>query len=159
MSETMYETILVPLDGSRRAEAILPHVEEMAANYGSAVVFLRVFEIPHITPIMSIDQEQFGALPHMTPEELQALVEEAENYLRDVCHRLTGCGINGRFRIEYGPIAATIINTAEQENADLIAMASHGSSGLEGVYYGSVAAGVLQRVDRPLLIVRAYETE
>jgi nucleotide-binding universal stress UspA family protein len=95
----------------------------------------------------------------MTPEELQALVEQAENYLRGVCQRLTGCGINGRFRIEYGPVAATIINTAEQENADLIAMASHGSSGVEGVYYGSVAAGVLQRVDRPLLIVRAYDGE
>jgi nucleotide-binding universal stress UspA family protein len=44
---------------------------------------------------------------------------------------------------------------ARQEDASLIAMASHGRGGLSDVYYGSVAAGVLQRIDRPLLIVRA----
>lgn len=155
----MYKTILVPLDGSKRAEAILPHVEEMAAHYGSAVVFLRVFEIPHMTPIMPVGEEEYSALPHLDQEHLQSLVTEAENYLRGVCHKVTDHGISARFRVEYGPIAATILNTAVEEKADLIAMASHGSSGLEGVYYGSVAAGVLQRVDRPLLIVRAYESE
>mgnify|MGYP001816612791 FL=1 len=155
----MYETILVPLDGSQLAEAILPHVEEMAAHYGSSVVFLRVFEIPHITPIMAVSAEEYEALPHLTREQLQGLVTDAQNYLRGVCKQMTDRGISGRFRVEYGPVAATILNTAVEENADLIAMASHGSSGLEGVYYGSVAAGVLQRVDRPLLIVRAYDVE
>jgi nucleotide-binding universal stress UspA family protein len=155
----MYETILVPLDGSKRAEAILPHVEEMAAHYGSAVVFLRVFEIPHITPIMAVDDEEYEALPHLSREQLQVLVADAQNYLGGVCKQMTDHGISGRFRVEYGPVAATILNTAVHEDADLIAMASHGSSGLEGVYYGSVAAGVLQRVDRPLLIVRAYDVE
>jgi len=155
----MYKTILVPLDGSKRAEAILPHVKDMATHYGSAIVFLRVFEIPHISSFVSTTEDQFQAIPHLSEEQLQALAEEAEEYLRGICKQITGCGIEGRFRVEYGPIAATIINTAEEENADLIAMASHGSSGIEGVYYGSVAAGVLQRVDRPLLIVRAYESE
>ena len=155
----MYETILVPLDGSERAEAILPHVEEMAAHYGSSVIFLRVFEIPHITPIMRVADEEYEALPHLSREQLQNLVTDAQNYLRRVCKQMTDHGISGRFRVEFGPVAATIINTAAQENADLIAMASHGSSGLEGVYYGSVAAGVLQRVDRPLLIVRAYDID
>lgn len=155
----MYKTILVPLDGSKRAEAILPHVKEMAAFHGSSVVFLRVFEIPHITPVMAVSNEEYEALPHLSREELIGLVEEAQNYLRGICKEMTDHGISGRFRVEYGPVAATIINTAAQENADLIAMASHGSSGLQGVYYGSVAAGVLQRVDRPLLIVRAYEND
>ncbi len=155
----MYETILVPLDGSKRAEAILPHIEELAAHYGSSVVFLRVFEIPHITPIMPVSDDEYEALPHLSREQLQSLVTDTQNYLRSVCKQMTDHGISGRFRVEYGPVAATIINTAAQENADLVAMASHGSSGLEGVYYGSVAAGVLQRVDRPLLIVRAYDID
>ena len=155
----MYETILVPLDGSKRAEAVLPHVEEMAAHYGSAVVFLRVFEIPHITPVTAVSDDEYEALPHLSREQLLGLVTDAQNYLRGVCKQMTDHGISGRFRVEYGPVAATIINSANKENADLIAMASHGSSGLEGVYYGSVAAGVLQRVDRPLLIVRAYDIE
>ncbi len=155
----MYKTILVPLDGSERAEAILPHVEEMAAHYGSSVVFVRVFQIPHMTPAMPVSAEEYDALPQLTREELQAYVVDTQNYLRRVTKRLADRGIAARYRVEYGPIAASILNTAVEEGADLIAMASHGSSGLEGVYYGSVAAGVLQRVDRPLLIVRAYDSE
>ena len=46
-----------------------------------------------------------------------------------------------------------ITETAEREGADLIAMASHGRSGLSQVFYGSVAAGVLRRIDRPLLLI------
>jgi nucleotide-binding universal stress UspA family protein len=52
-----------------------------------------------------------------------------------------------------------IINAAEREDADLIAIASHGRSGLSGVFYGSVAAGVLHRVDRPLLLIRSRGDE
>jgi nucleotide-binding universal stress UspA family protein len=48
-----------------------------------------------------------------------------------------------------------IIDAAEREGADLIALASHGRTGLANVFYGSVAAGVLHRIDRPLLLVRS----
>ena len=48
-----------------------------------------------------------------------------------------------------------IVNSAEHRNVDLIAMASHGRTGLPRVFYGSVAAGVLNLVDRPLLLIRA----
>jgi nucleotide-binding universal stress UspA family protein len=56
--------------------------------------------------------------------------------------------------VEIGPVVATIMRVAAEEAADLIAMASHGRGGPTDVYYGSVAAGILQRIDRPLLIVR-----
>ncbi len=48
-------------------------------------------------------------------------------------------------------------DSIEQEDADLIAIASHGRTGLAQVFYGSVAAGVLQRIDRPLLLIRAQD--
>ena len=48
----------------------------------------------------------------------------------------------------------TIISVAQRENADLIAIASHGRSGMSRVFYGSVAAGILQKIDRPMLIIR-----
>ena len=48
-----------------------------------------------------------------------------------------------------------IIDVAKRENADLVTMASHGRSGFYREFYGSVAAGVLQRIDRPLLIIRS----
>jgi nucleotide-binding universal stress UspA family protein len=52
-------------------------------------------------------------------------------------------------------VVDTIIQTAKEHAVDLVAMASHGRTGLERVFYGSVAAGVLQSVDRPLLLVRS----
>ena len=155
----MYKTILVPLDGSQRAEAILPHVKDLAAHYGSSLVFLRVFEITLISPDKADVNDEYKALPHIDREQIQVLVADAQNYLRGICKLMADLGISSRFRVEHGPVAATIIHTAAEEKADIIAMASHGASGLEGVYYGSVAAGVLQRVDRPLLIVRSYDFE
>ncbi|MFN2138353.1 MAG: universal stress protein [Candidatus Promineifilaceae bacterium] len=154
----MYNRILVPLDGSLRAEAILPHVEELARLYGAEVILLRVFELLHLMPVDTAGDNSFSGLPALSSAEIQAHLEESRAYLEDVCQRL-GCGerISTRYLVAYGPIAATIIRTANEQEVDLVAMASHGSSGITGVYYGSVAAGVLQRVDRPLLIVRAYD--
>jgi nucleotide-binding universal stress UspA family protein len=59
----------------------------------------------------------------------------------------------------HGPVVEAILTTAECEKVDLIAMASHGRTGLAQVFYGSVAAGVLNRIDRPLLLVRSQETK
>lgn len=148
----MYKTILVPLDGSDLAEAILPHVEELAALCGAAVVFLNVIELPHIVPPKG---ESYEALPHVTAEDVDRQSDEAHRYLSDVTERETFKGLTARGVVEYGPIVATILRVAGEASADLIAMASHGRGGLADVYYGSVAAGVLQRIDRPLLIVRA----
>jgi nucleotide-binding universal stress UspA family protein len=58
-----------------------------------------------------------------------------------------------------GQIVPSIVDLAEQEKVDLVAMASHGRSGLARFYYGSVAAGVLHRIERPLLIVRSASSE
>jgi nucleotide-binding universal stress UspA family protein len=52
-------------------------------------------------------------------------------------------------------VAPSIITVAEREEIDLIAMASHGRSGLPQMFYGSVAAAVLHKIDRPLLLVRS----
>lgn len=149
----MYKTILVPLDGSELAEAILPHVEELAKLYGSTVVYLQVMELPHLVGLPRGDV--YDALPQMTPAEVNHQMADTRRYLDGLVERMAEKGIPARALVEYGPIVVTIMRAARQENADLIAMASHGRGGLADVYYGSVAAGVLQRIDRPLLIVRA----
>ena len=66
-------------------------------------------------------------------------------------------GIEVETRVSDGPAVATIINVAEHVDADLIAMTSHGRTGLARVFYGSVAAGVLHRIDRPLLLIRSLD--
>lgn len=149
----MYKTILVPLDGSKRAEAILPHVEELAHRYDAKVVFVRVLEpIPYVagpegTPIMLREQE------------LEQRRRDAEEYVKARQGQLREKGIDSRGLVFQGPVVEAITNAAEREGADLIAIASHGRSGLSQCFYGSVAAGVLHRVDRPLLVIRSQTNE
>lgn len=149
----MYRTILVPLDGSDLAESILPYVEELATLFGSTVILLQVLELPHLVGLPKGDI--YEALPQMTPAEVNQNLTESRHYLDKMAERLQAKRINARGLVEYGPVVVTILRAARQEDANLIAMASHGRGGLADVYYGSVAAGVLQRIDRPLLIVRA----
>jgi nucleotide-binding universal stress UspA family protein len=151
----MYKTILVPLDGSELAEAILPHVIELARLFGSTVILTQVMELPHLVGLPKGDV--FDALPQVTPTEVSHQLSESRRYLEGVAARLAAEGIEARPLVEYGPVVVSIMRAARQEDASLIAMASHGRGGLTDVYYGSVAAGVLQRIDRPLLIVRAQK--
>ena len=147
----MYQTVLVPLDGSKRAETILPHVEELARQSHAKVVFLEVLE-PNAAMVTPYDM-----VPYIDAEALEQRKAEATTYLAGMVGEMREKGIDAKKVVEQGPIVRTILDVAERENADLIAMASHGRSGLARVFYGSVAAGVLQSADRPLLIVRAQE--
>ncbi|MCI0398905.1 MAG: universal stress protein [Chloroflexi bacterium] len=145
----MYKTILVPLDGSKRAEAILPHVEELAARYQAEIVLLQV-----VDPVFVFSQP-YDPFPELNMEEAERRVGEVEAYLAGRRGQLADKGVAARCVVEYGPVVQAILDVAERENADLIAMVSHGRTGLARVFYGSVTAGVLHRVDRPLLLVRA----
>lgn len=145
----VYSRILVPLDGSKRAETILPHVEEMARRCEAKVILLQVIE-----PVPLVVGPE-GARMALQQQQLEQLTEQSETYLAALRGEFRGKGINATARVSYGPVVEAIINAAESEGADLIAIASHGRGGLSQVFYGSVAAGVLQRVDRPLLIIRS----
>ncbi|MBW1840300.1 MAG: universal stress protein [Deltaproteobacteria bacterium] len=145
----MYKTILVPLDGSPRAERILVHVEDMALRYDAAVVLLQV--VSPIIPVMDPD----AFLLELGLDEIKGRINDATAYLANLESELVQKGIQVRTIVDHGSVVETIINMAGKEGADLIAMASHGRSGLSRVFYGSVAAGVLQHVDRPLLLIRA----
>jgi nucleotide-binding universal stress UspA family protein len=147
----MYHAILVPLDGSKRAEMILSHVESLAGKYGAKVILLQVVEpsIGLVTP--------YDMVPYIDPQEAQRHVTEAASYLAAMEGELRAHGIQVKTVVESGPIVNVIIDVAEREHVDLIAMASHGRTGLARVFYGSVAAGVLNKADRPLLLVRALD--
>jgi nucleotide-binding universal stress UspA family protein len=148
----MYHKILVPLDGSPRGEQILPHVAEMARRYQAEVIFLQVLA-PEV-----IITDPYQGLAYM---EVDALFEqhekEATAYLTRWQTSFKGRNIAARVCVERGGVVNTIIEVAEREGVDLIAMSSHGRTGLTRVFYGSVAAGVLHRVDRPLLLIRSQD--
>lgn len=148
----MYKTILVPLDGSKRAEAILSHIEELSTLYHARVIFLQVVEPP---PLI-VGPEGDIALHQ---QEIERWTKQAESYLSALQAEFQEKGIETKKYVINGPVVEAIIKVAEQESADLIALASHGRSGLSQVFYGSIAAGVLHRIDRPLLLIRSRGSE
>jgi len=149
----MYKRILVPLDGSQRAERILAHVKQMARLQDTEIICLQVVN-PYV-PVM--DPHAF--LQQYSTEEMTQIVQQARSYLEGLQKKLAQESVSCQIQVEQGPVVETIISAAQQHTVDLIAMASHGRGGLSRVFYGSVAAGILQRIDRPLLLIRARENE
>ena len=149
----MCKRILVPLDGSRRAEKILPYVAELAQSANAEVVLLRVLESPTVpSDIIGTARED-----EEWRDECRKRRDAAVSYMDEIQESFKEKGIALRNCFDQGPVVDAIIHTAQQEEADLIAVASHGRTGIAPIYYGSVAAGLLHRTDRPLLVIRADE--
>lgn len=134
--------LLVPLDGSPLAETILPVAEEWAKEEQAEVVLLRAVPAP-ATP-----GGEGAAAEAKTPED-------AEAYLETVAERLARRGIERvRWGVSHEPPAAAIIEAAAREGVEMIAMATHGRSGLGRLLLGSVAAGVLRTAPAPVLLFK-----
>jgi nucleotide-binding universal stress UspA family protein len=147
----MYQRILVPLDGSQRAEAILPHVEQLARCMQAEVILLGVYK----TELGQVDY--FSHDPEFYETLRSDCQERTLAYLLAVQGDLTEQGLVVRSVAEEGHVPDIILQVAQREAVDLIAMSSHGRTGLARVFYGSVASGLLHQVDRPLLLVRALD--
>ena len=144
----MYKTILVPLDGSRRAERILTHVENLAQCLKARVVFLQVLTYPNIVAYHETEILLYR-------QDMKQMKQQATDYLAAQKGKFREKGIEAKICVVNGSVVREIIDCSEREGAGLVAMTSHGRSGLARAFYGSVAAGVLQLIDRPLLIIRS----
>jgi nucleotide-binding universal stress UspA family protein len=145
----MYKTILVPVDGSKRAEAIFSYVEKLARMNDAKAIFLRVEEEPILLgrdEIIQIDKYR---------EDYEARIILSKAYLDTLKTTFREKGIHAVTRLAYGSVVKAILTVAADTGADLIALATHGLSGLARVSYGSVAAGVLQAADIPILLIRS----
>ena len=145
----MYQNILVPMDGSKRAEAILSHVEGIAKSNDAKVFFLKVEE----EPIMLGRDEVIDIAKYHEVFDKQNELSQA--YLDDLQTRFHEKGIHSVTQLAFGSVVKAILNVAAETGTGLIAMATHGLSGLARVSYGSVAAGVLQAADLPILLIRS----
>jgi len=148
----VYGKILVPLDGSKRAEMIRPHVRELACRFQATVILIMVVEHIYSDGIgqtyITISEKAFNAK-----------LRENELYLDKIASKFRDKGITCKTLVVHGSVVEKIIEAANVEDVDLIAMTSHGWGGLARIFYGSVAAGILNRVDRPLFIVRSRWAE
>ena len=142
----MFEKILVPLDGSPLAQAILPYVMAVARGFHSHVILFHVVEtdLDHEAP----EQKTYA------DETMERIQPMAENYLAGVAEQLRKAGINVEAKVVRGRAAAQILEQAEQENVGLIAMSTHGRSGLARWVIGSEVDKILNGCEQPVLLVR-----
>lgn len=143
----MLARILVPLDGSALAETVLPHSAELAQKLGLEIVLLRVFAVP--TPVFA---EDYG--PYV--EEIWAqLDEESKRYLDEKARQLQAQGLTNVSTIATAGFAAEkIIDIARQSPDCLVAMCTHGRSGVNRWVMGSVTERVVRHSGDPVWIVR-----
>jgi nucleotide-binding universal stress UspA family protein len=149
----MYTTLLVPLDGSKRAESALPHAVNLAAQFGARVVLLKV---TGQAPLLERD-EVIDAAEYLRKRRQQE--QESRSYLKQIGNRFGDSASDIKIVIQSGAVVQEIIRAAQTEKADMVIMASHGWSGGRRNFYGSVVSGVLNQIDRPLLLIRSRMAE
>jgi nucleotide-binding universal stress UspA family protein len=148
--------VLVPLDGSALAAQALGPARELAARSGAELILLQtVLPWVDLTP----DYMPLGRQPSLTIRATEEEVAQVRRALELRAAELRRPGLMVRVRVEVGYAADVILQAAEQERADVIAMATHGRSGLGRWVLGSVTDKVLQAARTPLLVVRAHEGE
>ena len=145
----MYSKILVPLDGSKTAEKVLPYARYLAGKFKVPVELLAVIDIAEMATHISAEKARH--LDTMIEDGVRA----STTYLRGAATTFPDGKVT--CTVEKDRAEESIISKAEVDGGTLIAMATHGRSGLNRFLLGSVAEKVLRGSANPLLLVRAME--
>jgi nucleotide-binding universal stress UspA family protein len=151
----VYERIVVALDGSAVAEQILPHVEALAEKFDSTVTL--VHAIMPIEKVAALIEPAIGGVPldpSLIDDTLETEEHDATSYLEHIANELRRHGMIVNTEILRGHAVDAILDCARQTQADLIALTTHGRSGVERLVFGSVADGVIRRATCALLLAR-----
>ena len=145
----MFKNILVPLDGSELSEKILPEVEDLAKTHKAQITLITAGDF------------DFGPSYYLTEEirkDGQARTKEAsEKYLRQTADKLQEKGLKVEWIYKQGQAATEIVATAKDDNADLIAMATHGGGEVAWWTLGSVAERVVSHSPVPVMLLPVME--
>lgn len=153
--ETPVAKILVPLDGSKFAQQILSHVEMIAANLGSEIVLIRIVESLEETEVDTKEKgEEIIVLKKYTNMIRSTLENRAKAYLERVEKSMLIKGLKVKSVVLSGKVSPTIIQYADDNFIDLIAISTHGYTGINRWAFGSVAAKLVQYSTRPILVIR-----
>ncbi len=179
----MYKKIIVPLDGSKLAECVLPHIESIAKSSGTEeVVLITVTE--RVASLMPKDDtsktatnsgafqpavaftdrpysgRHFELDPSLKiPVVTGKMLKQGQRYLARVAEQLVKKGMKIGITVLMGEAAEQIVDFAGKEKADLIVMASHGRSGFSRWAMGSVAEKVFHGSSVPILLIKASPKE
>lgn len=140
--------ILAPLDGSDIGEAALPYAETLAINSGALISLLQV-----VSPPGTVEASLLGG-PDWR-KFVKAMQNAGEDYLKNIAERLSGKGIKSTYDVVTGDPADKIVEYADDKSVSLIAMSTHGRTGLARWVLGSIADKVLHSARIPILLVRS----
>jgi nucleotide-binding universal stress UspA family protein len=141
----MYKKILVPLDGSPLAEAVLPHAEALAKSEHAEIIILRVPNAP-VSEFLSRDP--------LIAEMIHADMEkESEEYVHNKVAELEKENIKVTGFTKDGPVPDTILAVADETHADIIAMSTHGRTGISRWLLGSVADKIIYHAHIPVMLI------
>jgi nucleotide-binding universal stress UspA family protein len=148
----IFRRILVPLDGSALAEAILEH----AVRFGRLEPGTEVILLDVVQPVASDVWLSYAALsPSETVSVTQRQAHRAREYLESIARRLEAAGLRARPHVVVtANVAAAVLEMADVEQVDLVALATHGRSGLARLALGSVADKVIRGSRTPVLVLR-----
>jgi len=147
----MYKRVLIPLDGSRLAEGILPFILQIAGPLDLEVALVRV--------VQPVAPQAIEGTTQFTVDDVAARLNEAREYLAPVAADLRQRGVRVTTDARYGQPVTEIVAAARETGAGLIAMTTHGRSGFSRLLFGSVAEAVLRHAAIPVLMMRLTERE
>jgi nucleotide-binding universal stress UspA family protein len=140
------EHVLIPLDGSELSESIIAPAVELASACDARITLLHVLPTRHPNP---------GGMVPALPEQWTQALEEGETYLEAVADRIRSRGLRVDTMVMAHPKPAEAIHeVAEEAGTDLLAIATHGYTGVRRILFGSVAEQVLRSCHIPMLIRR-----
>jgi nucleotide-binding universal stress UspA family protein len=145
----MYSKILIPLDGSKTAEKVLPYARCLAGRFKIPIELLAVIDIEEMAAHISAANARF--LDTMVEDG----VKHSTAYLKGAASTFPGANV--KCSVESGRAEDLIIEKAAADTGILLTMATHGRSGLNRFFLGSVAEKVLRGTVNPSLLVRATE--
>ena len=151
----MEQKILLPLDGSKVGEAALPLVEDLVSKLLSATkVEITLLQVVSSLPYYVVAGEAGLQIPY-TEAELEQSRRKALDYLEATSESLKSTGATVQVKVGIGNPADEILRVADEINANLIAMSTHGRSGISRWAFGSISDRVLRGASTPILLVRA----
>jgi nucleotide-binding universal stress UspA family protein len=149
----MFERILVPLDGSPRAEEAIPVATSIARAFGGSIILLKVVVPPVSTGRYSKPEEDYPK--RETDEELA----EANEYLKTIARQEELSLISTETHAMVGDAAPTILEAAQAMHATLVVLSSHGYTGLKRWALGSVAEKIIRHASIPVVALRVGQVE
>ena len=145
----MYSHVLVTLDGSQGAEAVLPHATAIARSMRATLTMVRI-----VDPVVSEWGER-GTIGRGNSAPGQSVfTDQAHHYLAGTASKIRAEGVTVNTVVRQGQPAKQIVDVAREIGADAIAMATRSRRGLNRLMFGSVTEEVLHRSQLPLLLVR-----